>query len=207
MWSQHWWNELICNRPGEVRLHKVRSVYSMWSRMNSLLNWTSCVDVWRTLQSALHFIRPSYRKIARLLQADKEQKVADELPKVRQFHPKQLILVQKNDNKTWSKGVVMHDMVTPMCTTLSVKEERCENMWITWRPKRNPLLTKVNISRITDLFFCQVLIVVTCNRALVKPTVVQGTEFSKPNVVQGTNKPKVVDQGTVSSKEGTDKNH
>ena len=45
------------------------------------------------------------------------------------------------------------------------------------------------------------------NRALDKPTVVQGTEFSKPNVVQGTNKPKVVDQGTVSSKEGTDKNH
>ena len=77
----------------------------------------------RTLRSALHFIRPSDRERAELLQADKEQKVADELPKVRQFHPKQLILVQKNDNKTWSKGVVMHDMVTPMCTTLSVKEE------------------------------------------------------------------------------------
>ena len=132
-----------------------------------------------------------------MLQADKEQKVADELPKVRQFHPKQLILVQKNDDKTWSKGVVI-----ARHGDSNVYDIECEGRVMRkhvdhLKTRAEPIVDKGKYLPGFD----------SSNRALVKPTVVLGTEFSKPNVVQGTNKPKVVDQGTVSSKEGTDKNH
>ena len=157
----------------------------------------------RTLRSALHFIRPSDRERAELLQADKEQKVADELPKVRQFHPKQLILVQKNDDKTWSKGVVI-----ARHGDSNVYDIECEGRVMRkhvdhLKTRAEPIVDKGKYSPYhrPDLL----LGFDSSNRALDKPTVVQGTEFSKPNVVQGTNKPKVVDQDTVSSKEETDK--
>ncbi|MCP4257395.1 MAG: transposase family protein [Planctomycetes bacterium] len=63
----------------------------------------------RTLRSSLHFVRPSDKEKADRLQADKEQHVIDELPRVQQYHPGQLVWIQVNDDKSagWTKATVV----------------------------------------------------------------------------------------------------
>ena len=60
----------------------------------------------RTLRSSLHFIRPADKERAKVLQADREQTILDELPKVPQFKENEPVYVQVDGGKTWSKAVV-----------------------------------------------------------------------------------------------------